>query len=119
MKAAGETASNPFVESFTYPGNIKRLFVALFGIAAGLTVIWYTAMFSTLSFLKGPMRVDDTTAELIIGGAAVGGVFFYLIAGHVFAIPILAPGSRSRVVDRLVRIATRMHSHDYTIVDLT
>ena len=63
MKAAGETAKNPFVESFTYPGNLKRLFVALFGIAGGLTVIWYTAMFSTLSFLKGPMRVEDTTAR--------------------------------------------------------
>ena len=46
MKAAGETAKNPFIESFTYPGNWQRLFVALFGIAAGLTVIWYTAMFT-------------------------------------------------------------------------
>ena len=60
MKEAGETAKNPFVESFTYPGNFKRLFVALFGIAAGLTVIWYTAMFSVLSFLQGPMRVEET-----------------------------------------------------------
>lgn len=83
MKAAGETAANPFVESFTYPGNIKRLFVALFGIAAGLTVIWYTAMFTTLSFLKGPMRVQETAAELIVGAAALGGVFFYLLAGHI------------------------------------
>lgn len=83
MKAAGETAKNPFVESFTYPGNLKRLFVALFGIAGGLTVIWYTAMFSTLSFLKGPMRVEDTTAESIVGAGALGGVFFYLLAGHV------------------------------------
>src|ERR1044072_9620589 len=46
MKEAGETARNPFVESFTYPGHWKRVLVALFGIAAGLTVIWYTAMFS-------------------------------------------------------------------------
>lgn len=83
MKEAGETAANPFVESFTYPGNLGRLFVALFGIAAGLTVIWYTAMFSTLSFLKGPMRVNDTAAEIIVGIAALGGVFFYLFAGHV------------------------------------
>ena len=39
MKEAGETSGNPFVESFTYPGNKKRIFIALFGIAAGLTVI--------------------------------------------------------------------------------
>ena len=30
MKAAGTTSKNPFVESFQYPGNIGRLFVALF-----------------------------------------------------------------------------------------
>lgn len=73
MKEAGETSRNPFVESFTYPGNAKRLFVALFGIAAGFTVIWYTAMFSGLAFLKGPMRVEATSAEIIVGcGAAIG-----------------------------------------------
>ena len=28
-------SKNPFTESFRYPGNIKRLLVALFGVAAG------------------------------------------------------------------------------------
>ena len=60
LKEAGETAANPFKEAFTYPGNLKRLFVALFGIAAGLTVIWYTAMFSVLDFLQKAMRIDET-----------------------------------------------------------
>ena len=83
MKAAGETAGNPFVESFTYPGNLRRIFVALFGIAAGLTVIWYTAMFTTLSFLTGPMRVEETPAQLIVGAAALIGILFYLLAGYV------------------------------------
>ncbi|MDV3459315.1 MFS transporter [Sphingomonas sp. HF-S4] len=83
MKEAGETAANPFVESFTYPGNGKRLFVALFGIAAGLTVIWYTATFSVLSFLSGPMRLDPTAAQLITGGAAILGVGFFLFFGHL------------------------------------
>ena len=83
MKAAGETAKNPFVESFTYPGNLTRLFVALFGIAAGLTVVWYTAMFSTLSFLQGPMRMEETSAQLIVGAAGAAGAVFCLIAGRV------------------------------------
>jgi MFS family permease len=81
MKAAGETAKNPFIESFTYPGNWKRLFVALFGIAAGLTVIWYTAMFSVLSFLQGPMHIEATAAQLITGTAATGGLFFFIFFG--------------------------------------
>lgn len=83
IKEAGETAKNPFVESFTYRGNGKRLFVALFGIAAGLTVIWYTSMFSVLSFLTGPMRVEPTTAQLICGGASLVGVVFYIYFGSL------------------------------------
>ena len=83
IKEAGGTKGNPFVESFRYPGNLKRLFVALFGIAAGLTVIWYTAMFSTLSFLKGPMRVEGTTAELIVGLAALCGLGWFVLFGKL------------------------------------
>src|SRR3546814_11620688 len=81
IKAAVELARNPLKESFTYPGNRRRIFIALFGIAAGLTVIWYTAMFSGLSFLKGPMKVEDTAAEIIVGAAAAIGMVFFIIAG--------------------------------------
>ena len=66
IKDAGETARNPFVESFTFPGNKKRIFVALFGVAGVLTVIWYTAFFYGLSFLRGPMRMDESVTE--VGG---------------------------------------------------
>lgn len=81
MKEQGELAGNPFVESFTYPGNKRRIFIALFGIAAGLTVIWYTAMFSSLAFLKSAMRLDDTWAEIIVGIGGAVGMAFYLMAG--------------------------------------
>ena len=83
MKEEGEIAGNPFVESFTYPGNKRRIFIALFGIAAGLTVIWYTAMFSGLSFLKSSMHVEDTTAEILVGIAAALGMGFFLYFGHL------------------------------------
>ena len=81
MKAEGQMSGNPFVESFTYPGNKKRIFVALFGVAAGLTVIWYTAMFSALGFLKGPMQIDDTAAEIIVGISALIGMSFFVMFG--------------------------------------
>ena len=83
MKQQGELAKNPLKESFTYPGNPRRIFIALFGIAAGLTVIWYTAMFSGLAFLKGPMKVEDTAAEIIVGVAAAAGMGFFIWAGHL------------------------------------
>ena len=81
MKAAGETSANPFKESLTYPGNPKRIFVALFGITGILTTIWYTAFFSGLSFLRGPMRVEESVVEwmlLIAGTLSMG---FYVIVG--------------------------------------
>jgi MFS family permease len=81
MKAAGKTAKNPFVESFTYPGNKKRIFVALFGVTGVLTTIWYTAFFSSLSFLKGPMRMDAVTTEIIIGLSALVSMVFYVMVG--------------------------------------
>jgi len=81
MKAAGKTSANPFKESFTYPGNKRRIFVALFGIAAGLTVIFYSAFFSSLSFLRGPLRVDDTVAEIIVGLSGLVGFWFFVLFG--------------------------------------
>lgn len=81
MKEAGETAKNPFVESFTYPGNKKRIFVALFGVTGILTTIWYTAFFSGMSFLRGPMHVDDSTVEWILFISGLIAMSFYVFVG--------------------------------------
>jgi MFS family permease len=81
MKEAGETSGNPFVESMTYPGNPKRLFVALFGITGILTTVWYTGFFSAMSFLRGPMHVDDLTVELLLLVSGLIVMSFYVIIG--------------------------------------
>jgi MFS family permease len=81
MKAAGETSGNPFVESMTYPGNPKRLFVALFGITGILTTVWYTGFFSAMSFLRGPMHVADLTVELVLLVSGLIVMSFYIIIG--------------------------------------
>lgn len=83
MREEGTMARNPFVESFTYPGNGRRLIVALFGVAAGLTVIWYTAMFSVLSFLQGPMKVAGTTAQIVVALGAFFGAGWFILFGHL------------------------------------
>ena len=81
MKEAGQTAANPFKESMTYPGNPKRIFVALFGITGVLTTIWYTAFFSSLSFLRRDMRVDEGTVETILLIAGLISMSFYVLIG--------------------------------------
>jgi MFS family permease len=81
IKEAGEISRNPLKETFTYPGNGRRLLVALFGIAAGLTVIWYTAMFQVLYFLQNAMKLDPTTAQVLVGIGAGAGLIFFVLFG--------------------------------------
>ena len=81
MKAAGATARNPLKESFADWDRIRRMLVALFGIAAGLTVIWYTAQFQALYFLQNALRVNDTAARLLVGVAGVASVFWFILFG--------------------------------------
>ncbi len=71
MKETGTTSKNPLKESFSTWDNVRRVFVALFGISAGLTVIWYTAQFSTLYFLQQTTRLEPMSAQLLIGLASL------------------------------------------------
>jgi len=83
MKAEGKIAANPFKESFTYPGNRRRIFIALFGVAAGLTVIWFTAMYGSLTFLTGPMRMEETAAQILVVSGAMAGMGFFIYFGSL------------------------------------
>lgn len=81
MKEAGKTARHPLRESFKGRHQLKMIFVALFGIAAGLTVIWYTAQFQGLYFLQNSLRIDDTSATMIIGVSAFFATFSFIFFG--------------------------------------
>jgi MFS family permease len=81
MKEAGEVARNPLRESFASRGNVKLILVALFGIAAGLTVIWYTAQFQAMYFLQNALRIEDTAARAMIGAAALISMFWFILFG--------------------------------------
>jgi MFS family permease len=81
MKEAGTTAGNPVKESFRGWPRTKMILVALFGIAAGLTVIWYTAQFQALYFLQNSLRITDTAARAMIGVAAMFSMFWFVLFG--------------------------------------
>jgi MFS family permease len=83
MKAAGTTSKNPFMDSLRYPGNVKRIFIAMFGVAAGLTVIYYNSQFYTLYFLTGTARVPETDTLLYMAAGAAIAVPFYVIFGRL------------------------------------
>jgi MFS family permease len=81
MKAAGQLSGNPLREAFSSAENVRRMVVALLGIAAGLTVIWYTAQFGALYFLQNAERLDDLWAKLLIGAGAVVSLGWFLLFG--------------------------------------
>jgi len=78
MKEAGTTSKNPFMDSLQAPGNLGRVLVALFGVAAGLTVIYYTSQFGTLYFLQGTARVPEEEALLYMAvGAGIAAPLYW------------------------------------------
>ena len=81
MKAAGECARSPLKESFGTRANVKTMIVAMIGVAAGLTVIFYTAQFYSYAFLENAMRMDGREAKGLAGLGAVLGAPAFLAAG--------------------------------------
>ncbi len=81
MKEAGELAKNPLAESFNSWPKIGRLLAAMIGVAAGLTVIWYTGLFQTLSFIRDSLRVDDTVSMIVVGIGASLSLFWFILFG--------------------------------------
>ena len=81
MKAAGTTSNNPLLDSWRHPGNKGRILTALFGVGAGLTVIYYTSQFYTLYFLQGTARVAEEEALLYMAVGAVLAAPFYVVFG--------------------------------------
>ena len=78
MKAEGKTSKAPITESF-FTKNGKIVLLALLGATAGQAVVWYCGQFYALYFLTQSLKVDATTANLLIaGGLALGTPFFVL-----------------------------------------
>jgi MFS family permease len=81
MKAAGTTAKNPLREAFDSGAKVRRVLAVMIGVAAGLTVVWYTAQFQALYFLQNALRMDDTAARIVIGIAACFSLVWFVLFG--------------------------------------
>jgi MFS family permease len=83
IKEEGRVSKQPLTESFLrYPNN-KYVLLALFGAVAGQGVVWYTGQFYALFFLTGPLRLDYTTAYILIGIALLIGTPLFLVFGRL------------------------------------
>ena len=81
MKEADAISHNPVRESFDSWAKIRLILVVLFGIAAGLTVIWYTAQFQALYFLQTTLKIEDNSARLMLGCGAVFSLGWFVLFG--------------------------------------
>ena len=57
------------------------MILALVGLTAGQAVVWYTGQFYALFFLTQQLKVDATTANLMIAAALLIGTPFFIVFG--------------------------------------
>jgi MFS family permease len=81
MKEEGKTSKAPLTEALANWSNGKIVLLALLGLTAGQGVVWYTGQFYALFFLTAQLKVDATTAQLMIGASLLIGTPFFIVFG--------------------------------------
>ncbi|MGN7726951.1 MFS transporter [Luteimonas sp. 22616] len=80
MKAEGKTSKAPITESF-FSKNGKIALLALLGATAGQAVVWYAGQFYSLFFLTQTLKVEASTANLMIAAGLIIGTPFFIVFG--------------------------------------
>jgi MFS family permease len=83
MKAEGTQSKAPLSEAFGTWKNSRIALIALLGGTAGQAVVWYTGQFYALFFLTQTLKVDGTTANIMIAVSLLVGTPFFLIFGSL------------------------------------
>ncbi|HEY9133295.1 MAG TPA: MFS transporter [Dyella sp.] len=81
MKAEGKGSKAPLTEAFGQWKNLKLVILALLGATMGQAVVWYTGQFYALYFLTQSLKIDATTANLLIALALLIGTPFFVFFG--------------------------------------
>ncbi|RKP58976.1 MFS transporter [Pararobbsia silviterrae] len=83
MKAEGKHSKAPLTEAFGQWKNLRVVILALLGLTAGQAVVWYTGQFYALFFLTQTLKVDGTTANLLIAAGLLIGTPFFVFFGSL------------------------------------
>ena len=81
MKAEGKGSKAPLTEAFGQWKNLKLVILALLGATMGQAVVWYTGQFYSLYFLTQSLKIDGTTANLLIAAALFIGTPCFVLFG--------------------------------------
>jgi len=82
LKAEGARSKAPITESF-FSSNGKIALLALLGATAGQAVVWYCGQFYALFFLTQTLKIDATTANLLIAGSLAIATPFFIVFGSL------------------------------------
>ena len=80
MKAEGKGSKAPITESF-FSANGKIALLALLGATAGQAVVWYAGQFYALFFLTQTLKIDATTANVLMAFALLVATPFFIVFG--------------------------------------
>ncbi|TWO70563.1 MHS family MFS transporter [Caenimonas sedimenti] len=83
MKAEGKTSKAPLTESFGQWKNLKIVILALIGLTAGQAVVWYSGQFYALFFLTQALKVDASTANILVAISLLIGTPFFIVFGSL------------------------------------
>jgi MFS family permease len=81
IKEEGRHSKTPLREAFGRWENAKIALLALLGGTAGQAVVWYTGQFYALFFLTQTLKLDGTTANILIAIALAIGTPFFIFFG--------------------------------------
>jgi MFS family permease len=81
MKEEGRASKRPLSEAFGQWSNAKIALFALLGATAGEAVVWYGGQFYALFFLTQTLKVEATTAQIMIAVALAIGTPFFIVFG--------------------------------------
>ena len=81
MKAEGKHSKAPLSEAFGQWSNLKVVILALLGATAGQAVVWYTGQFYALFFLTATLKIDPTSANIMMAVALALATPFFVVFG--------------------------------------
>lgn len=67
LRSSGQRSDAPVAEALTHWPNLRLILIALTGLVAAQAVVWYTGQFYALLFLQQTLKLDATTAGLLMG----------------------------------------------------
>jgi MFS family permease len=83
MRAHGKLSKAPVKESLTNRGNLKLVLQALLGCMAGQAVIGYVSLIYVNLFLTQTLKVEATTANLLLALSLIAATPFYMLLGKL------------------------------------